>query len=372
MEKSLKERVVKEFLKIVRIDSLSLREDEMFSYLEEHFSNLPVEIEFIPYTIDSLGEGSGNLIIKLPANSPGRKSIFFDSHVDTVEPGIGINPVVDNGRIRSDGSTILGGDDKAGAAAMITALFEIIEKGMPHGEIYFLFTSAEEIGLTGVHHLDFKKIKADYGFVLDSNGKTGGVVVAAPHHYSYEIIVKGKSSHAGIAPELGINAIKTAAKIIDGLPQGKLNKDTVSNVGVVEGGLAVNIIPEQCIIRGEFRSHDKNEIKRLTDLISSIVDENKKNAVEITLKFQELYKGFSFSKNDGIIEFARKAVESIGLVPRFERSGGGSNTNLYNQNRIDAVNLAVGMMNVHSTEEYVEIEDLENTVKLILALVKSA
>ncbi len=372
MENTIRNMVVEEFVKIVKIDSLSLKEDKMFSYLKERMSHLPVEMEFLPYFIDETGSSSGNLIIKLNANKKNMKSIFFDSHIDTVEPGTGIKPVVTSKRITSDGSTILGSDDKAGAAAMIIALEQIISTAIDHGNIYFLFTSAEEIGLTGVHYLDYSKIKADYGFILDSHGKVGGIVVAAPHHTGYEVRVKGKASHAGIAPEQGINAIKIAAKIISGLPQGKLNRDTVANVGVIEGGQAINIIPEDCIIKGEFRSHNVDDIAGLKAGISETVDKFRKEALDIGLEFKELYKGFSFSKHDDIIKFTRQVIESIGLTPRFERSGGGSNTNLYNQHKLASVNLAVGMMNVHSTQEYIEIDDLENTVRLILAIVKAA
>ncbi|MGA2142605.1 MAG: M20/M25/M40 family metallo-hydrolase [Brevinematales bacterium] len=372
MENRVRERVVDEFINVVQIDSLSLKEEKMFAYLRQRLSGLPVEIEYLPYYIEELGAGSGNMIVRLPANDQNRKSIFFDSHVDTVEPGIGIKPVVSGGRITSDGTTILGSDDKAGTAAMLTALDEIISSGLKHGEIFFLFTSAEEIGLTGVHYLDYSKIKTDFGFVLDSHGKIGGVVVAAPHHIGYDISVKGKASHAGIAPELGINAIKIAARVIGDLPQGKLSKDTVANVGVIDGGQAINIIPEDCLIKGEIRSHNMDDISSLEAEITTAVEKQRKDALAINLEFRELYKGFSFSKNDEIIKFARKAIESMGLSPRFERTGGGSNTNLYNQFNLTSVNLAVGMMDVHSTGEYIEIDDLENAVKLILAIVKTA
>ncbi|MGA2141464.1 MAG: M20/M25/M40 family metallo-hydrolase [Brevinematales bacterium] len=372
MENTIRTRVVDEFVKVVKIDSLSLKEEKMFAYLRQRLTGFPVEIEFLPYFIEELGAGSGNMIVKLPANETGRKSIFFDSHIDTVEPGIGIKPVVTGDRIASDGTTILGSDDKAGTAAMLTALDEILSSDIKHGDIYFLFTSAEEIGLTGVHYLDYSKIKTDFGFILDSHGKIGGVVVAAPYHIGYEINVKGKASHAGIAPELGINAIKIAARIIGDLPQGKLSKDTVANVGVIDGGQAINIIPEDCLIKGELRSHNTEDVLRLKAEINQAVEKQRKDALDITLEFNELYKGFSFSKNDEIIKFAKKAVESLGLTPRFERTGGGSNTNLYNQFSLTSVNLAVGMMDVHSTGEYIEIDDLENAVKLILAIVKTA
>ena len=112
----IKERVVSEFRKIVQIGSLSLKENEMFSYLKKRLSGLPVNIESIPYTITEIGAVSENMIVKLPANESGRKKVFFDAHVDTVEPGLGINPVIEKGRIKSSGGTVLGADDKAGVS----------------------------------------------------------------------------------------------------------------------------------------------------------------------------------------------------------------------------------------------------------------
>lgn len=367
---ALRDRVTREFVEIVQIDSLSLKEEKMFEYLRKRLQGLPVNMEFVPYTIEEVGASSGNLIVKIPANMKGRRSVFFDSHVDTVEPGMGIKPVVGEKRIKSDGSTILGADDKAGVAAMIVAIEELVKSGAPHGDVFFIFTSAEEIGLTGVHHFDFSKIKADFGFILDSHGKVGGVIVAAPHHFGYTIQVKGKASHAGIAPDKGISAIKIAAKIAGALPQGKLGKNSVANIGVIEGGSATNVIPEDCVIKGEFRCHVYDDAMELKKQITKSVNLHKKNAQSVRLTFNEMYKGFSFSREDPIIRLVNKAIQSIGIKPRFERTGGGSNTNLYNEHRIKSLTLAVGMMNVHSTEEYVETDDLENLTRLILKIIE--
>ena len=132
---------------------------------------------------------------------------------------------------------------RPGFRAMIIAIEEIINSGIKHGDLCFLFTSAEEIGLLGVKYLDFSKIKDYYGFVLDSGGSVGGIVIAGPNHYNYEITVTGKASHAGMEPEKGINAIKIAAEIIDELPQGRLETNTTANVGIIEGGRASILSP---------------------------------------------------------------------------------------------------------------------------------
>jgi tripeptide aminopeptidase len=369
---NLLERVTSEFVGIVQIDSLSLKEEKMFAYLQKRLENLPVSMEFLPYTIQDIGMSSGNLIVRVPATAPNRRTVFFDSHVDTVEPGIGIKPVIVGNKVRSDGKTVLGSDDKAGVAAMIIAVEELCKSKVPHGEVLFIFTSAEEIGLTGVHHLDFTKIRADYGFILDSHGKVGGVIVAAPHHFGYTITVKGKASHAGIAPEKGISAIKIAAKIVSSLPQGKLGKNSVANIGMIDGGVATNIIPEECVIKGEFRCHIYSDAMVMKKQITETVSRHRDGAKKVELKFNEMYKGFSYDPKDPILRLVHKAIQSIGLKPRYERTGGGSNTNLYNQNKIASLTLAVGMTNVHSTDEYIETDDLENLTKLILKIVEIA
>jgi tripeptide aminopeptidase len=370
--KSLKERAVKEFVKMVQIDSLSLKEEKMFLYLRKRLSGLPVKTKFLPYTLPELNAKSGNLVVKLSANSRNKRAIFFDAHIDTVEPGIGIRPVIKGNRVESDGKTILGADDKAGAAAMVIALEEIINEKLPHGDIYFLFTSAEEIGLTGVRHLDLSGIKTDYGFILDSHGKVGGVITAAPYHYQYDITVRGKASHAGIAPENGISAIKAASRIVLSLPQGKISKNTVANVGMIDGGSATNVVPEECRIKGEFRSHRMEELEALKLKIKSIVEKNKKLARKIDCVIHEEYKGFSYQKEDAIIKLVKSAIREIGLKPRLEKTGGGSNTNIYNQKGVTSLTLAVGMANPHSTNEMIEIDDLENLTKLILKIIEIA
>ncbi|MCX7821567.1 MAG: M20/M25/M40 family metallo-hydrolase [Brevinematales bacterium] len=364
---NFKERVVNEFIELVKIDSISLEEKKLFDYLNDR---IKCEKIFQEYSVEELGVSSGNLIIKIPANTSNAKSIFFDAHVDTVEPGRGIIPIVknDEGRIVSSGNTILGSDDKAAVAAMVVAIEEILKNNFPHGDIYFLFTSAEEIGLIGIKHFDFSIIRPDFGFVLDSHDKVGRIVVAAPYHYKYKINIKGKASHAGIEPDKGINAIKVAAKIVSKLPQGKINKDTVANVGTIEGGKATNIVAENCEISGEFRSHSTYFIDKTKRKIEKIISKYKKEVIDIELDMKEMYKGFKYEINDDIVKYVTKALLSMGIKPIYEKSGGGSNTNIYNQNNIKALTLSIGMMNIHSTGEYIEIEDMVNLVKLILRL----
>jgi tripeptide aminopeptidase len=367
--KELQQKVLDKFINLVKIDSISLQEKNLFDFLLKEINNYPVEKKLQEYTVEEIGAISYNLVVKIPSNTTKKTiPIFFDAHVDTVEPGRNIKPVVDGNIIRSSGDTILAADDKSAVAAMLVAIEEITKENFPHGDIYFLFTSAEEIGLVGVQHLDFSDIRAKFGFILDSHDKVGKIIVGAPYHFRYEIKVKGKASHAGIAPEKGINAIKIAASIVTRLPQGKINRNTVANVGMIEGGKATNIVADDCIITGEFRSHKLEEINRIKGKIEEIVEKNRKYAVDIEVNFKELYKGFQFRRNDEIIKFASKAIRKLGIKPEYEKTGGGSNTNIYNQNGILSITLSTGMQNPHSTEEFIEIEDLEHLTRLIIIL----
>lgn len=367
----LRKRVLDEFINLVKIDSLSLEEERVFDYILQRVKDKNLEISLRKYFIEEIGKGSANLIIKIPANSAKAKSIFFDAHVDTVEPGRGIEPVIEDDRIKSSGNTILAADDKSAVASMLVAIDEIIRENFLHGDLFFLFTSAEEIGLMGIKNLDISDIKADFGFVLDSHGSVGRIITKAPFHYKYNIRVVGKAAHAGIEPEKGINAIKIASKIVSKLPQGRINRNTVANVGTIDGGKATNIIPDECIITGEFRSHMMENIERLKKMVEELVARNKKFAVDIELDIKELYKGFCFKKSDEIIKFAIRAIKEIGLTPVLEETCGGSNTNIYNENGIYSINLSTGMQNLHSTEEYIEISEMEKLTRLILTLAKN-
>lgn len=362
-----KNRVVQEFLTQVKIESHSFKEKKMFDYLEKRLTDIGLEVERIPYTTEE-GNSSENLVARLRANTSGKKTLFFDAHVDTVEPGVGIQPVIDGEVIRSSGQTILGGDDKAASAAMVVAAEEL--KHREHGDILFVFTSAEEVGLVGVRYLDFSRIQADYGFVLDSHGPVGGIIVAAPTQYQYEIFVTGKASHAGIAPEAGKNAIVAAGEILTRLPQGRINRYTVANVGVIDGGKATNIVADLCHIQGEFRSHREKDCEKLQRRIERLIHRKsfERKIEDVNVCFKKVYSGFRYEDDSPVIQLVSKAMGELGITPRLEWTGGGSNTNIYNQNGIPAVNLSVGMEEVHSLQEYIRIEDLDKLTSLIIKI----
>ncbi|UUZ94341.1 M20/M25/M40 family metallo-hydrolase [Paenibacillus sp. P25] len=191
-------RLVEEFIELVQVDSESGQEQEISRVLKEKFASYGLKVEEDDSAAKT-GHGSGNLICTLPANSARNlPKLFFTSHMDTVTPGKGIKPQIgQDGYIRSDGTTILGSDDKAGLAAMFEALRVLKENNIEHGQIQFVITAGEEMGLKGSRAMEAKWIDADFGYALDSNGEIGNIAVAAPTQSKVYITFTGRSAHAG-------------------------------------------------------------------------------------------------------------------------------------------------------------------------------
>ena len=163
------------------------------------------------------GHGAGNLIASMKGTVEGVDAIYFTCHMDTVVPGLGIKPELrEDGYVYSDGTTILGADDKAGIAALFEMIRTVKENDLPHGDIQFVITAGEESGLAGAKEMDASLITAKYGYAVDSDGKVGGIVTSAPYQAKLWTTIHGKTAHAGVAPEKGISAINIAAKSIVG------------------------------------------------------------------------------------------------------------------------------------------------------------
>ncbi|CAM3565850.1 Peptidase T [Marinicrinis lubricantis] len=227
------QRTINQFLDLVRIDSETKHERVICDALKRIFLGFGMNVHEDD-SASRTGHGAGNLIIDW-APSRGKEQvdpIFFTCHMDTVVPGRGIKPQVDeDGYIRSDGTTILGSDDKAGLAAIIEAVRAVEENGIAHGPIQFIITAGEESGLVGARAMDASQLKARYGFALDSNGKVGEIAVAAPAQAKLFIHIIGRSAHAGVNPEDGISAIQVASKAISKMPLGRIDHETTANIG---------------------------------------------------------------------------------------------------------------------------------------------
>lgn len=364
------ERLLNEFLELVQVDSETKFEAEIAKVLKGKFSSLGVEV-FEDDTTAITGHGAGNLICTLPATKEGVDTIYFTSHMDTVVPGNGIKPSVKDGYVVTDGTTILGADDKAGLAAMLEAIKQLKENNTPHGKIEFIITVGEESGLVGAKALDREKITAKYGFALDSDGKVGNIIVAAPTQAKVKATIFGKTAHAGVAPEKGISAITIAAKAVSRMPLGRIDEETTANIGRFAGGQQTNIVCDRVDILAEARSlipeKMEQQVQKMKDAFESAASEMGGRAeIEVTV----MYPGFKFGEGDHVVEVARRAAASMGLTSELLTSGGGSDANVIAGHGIPTVNLAVGYEEIHTTNERMPIEELVKTAELVVAIIE--
>ena len=365
-----RDRIVNEFLELVRIDSLTRHERKMADILKEKLEGMGLPV-YEDDAGDKIGGDAGNLICTFKGNKS-KPGILLAAHMDTVIPGTGKKPVIDGDVIKSDGTTILGGDDVAGIVSILETLRVVQEDGIKHGDIQVVFTVAEEGGLYGAKNLDYTRINAKYGFVLDSSGDIGSVAVIAPTQNKIDVTVAGKAAHAGMEPERGISAIQIASHAIANMKLGRIDDETTANIGMINGGQATNIICDSVEIRAEARSRDENKlVNQMLHMKDCFEVAAKKFGGSVDFKYELLYPSFRINKNDEIISILKKASSLSGINLKLEPTGGGSDTNIINGKGIKSVDLSVGMDKVHSVEEQININDLVKSAEFVLAIVKS-
>ncbi|WP_028610463.1 M20/M25/M40 family metallo-hydrolase [Paenibacillus harenae] len=370
-----KERLVEEFMELVRVDSETKHEQEISQVLKRKFEALGLQISEDDAAAKT-GHGANNLFALWEAEGtdPTAPTIFFTCHMDTVTPGAGIKPQLDaDGYIRSDGTTILGADDKAGISAMFEAIRIVKERAIPHGRIQFVITVGEESGLLGARSLDGSKLEAKFGYALDSNGKIGDIAVAAPTQAKVTIKMHGRSAHAGVNPEDGISAIQVAAKAIARMPLGRIDKETTANIGRFEGGGATNVVCDFVKLEAEARSIVQHKLdKQIEAMRAAVQSAAEEFGARGELESHVIYPAYQYDDEDPVVQLAKKAITAIGCTPRTFHSGGGSDANIFNGLGIPTVNLAVGYENIHTTKEQIKVEDLVKTTELVVEIIKQA
>lgn len=370
-----RQRLIDEFMELVQVDSETKHEAEISKVLVKKFSDLGLQVR-VDDTASQTGHGAGNLIAELPASGAGddAPTLLFTCHMDTVAPGNGIKPGLDeDGYLKSDGTTILGSDDKAGIAAILEGLRTVKEQNKAHGKLQIVITVGEESGLIGAKALDSAILNADYGFALDSNGAIGQVAVAAPSQAQVKIIFTGKSAHAGVNPEDGISAITVAAKAISFMKLGRIDHETTANIGRFEGGGETNIVCDHAVLFAEARSIVQ---EKLDQQLSSMKEAAEKAAGDLGagVDFQSeiIYPSFLFNEQDEVVQLAARAMKTLGLNVKTFHSGGGSDANIFNGHGVPTVNLAVGYEHIHTKQERIHADNLVKTAEVFAAIVQEA
>lgn len=363
-----RERIIKEFKELVSIDSPSFGEREMADVLTKKLSDLGFTV-----TEDKAGKvyggNAGNLYAYLPGDIEGAP-ILLSAHMDTVEPSRHKRAVVkEDGTITSDGTTVLGADDLSGVTAILEAIRSIQEKNIPHRSVEILFAIAEEVYIRGSEVFDYSLVKAKEAYTLDLSGEIGTAALKAPTLVSFEAVFTGKAAHAGFAPEEGIHAIGTAAKAITAIQMGRIDKETTVNVGLIEGGLARNIVPETCTLKGEVRSIRHEKALEETEKIRKAFTEAA-TAAKAKLEFTTSYGclAYSIEEEAPVVKRFEKACQELSIPTRYVETFGGSDNNNFVRNGISGIVMACGMHDVHSTKEHTHIDDLEKCTEIVIKL----
>ena len=324
---------------------------------------------------EMLDGDAGNVYCRIPPTSDASGTpIFLCAHTDTVPPEAEIDPVVgDDGIVRNAAGTILGSDNKAAVVAMLEAVRRLRDEGREHAGIELLFTSQEEVSLRGADAFDHTRLVATTGYVYDQGAPIGEIVLGSPHARLLDFRFHGTAAHAGMHPEDGRSAIAAASRAIADFRLGRVDEETSANVGVISGGTARNVVPEWCAFTAEVRSHNERKAVELArEMLESAAFAASLVDCEVESEVRPSFPGYRFRETDAPVRLAATALERAGFTPSYALSGGGADANVFNARGLQCVNLANGMMEIHTPDEHIAVADLEGMVEVTLALVDVA
>jgi len=362
-----KERLLNRFLEYVQIDSESRNEKAMGERLVKDLTALGLEVHTDKAGSNFASNGF-NVYARLKGTLPG-EPLIYSSHMDTVVPGNGVKPHVKDGVIYSDGTTVLGGDDKSGIAAIVEALTVIKENNLPCHTAEIVFSIGEEIGMFGAKNMDYDWFTAKKAVVLDHGGPIGNIVNCGPGQLKLFATVIGRASHAGLAPEKGINAIAVAAKGIARMNLLRIDEETTCNLGTFKAEGATNIVAPKAEIIGEIRSRNLDKLnaqaKHMVDCLQQACDEA---GAKLECELKTNYSSFNVSPDDPFITRLINVYTALGCKTELEKGGGGSDANIFSLHGITPLVLSTGMANVHTTQEILKVSDLEKAGEFTLGL----
>jgi tripeptide aminopeptidase len=330
---------------------------------------------------------TGNLLVDLPGTRKGPRLVFA-THLDTVPLCAGAKPKREGTRIVSDGTTALGGDNRSGCAVLVTLAETLLKHKLPHSPITLLFTVREESGLHGARELDPKDLGgATMGFNVDSK-LAAELVIGAVGQENWEVEIKGKASHAGVAPEKGISAMLVASIALTEAHRcgwfGKVVKPDghgTSNPGVFGGkagkpaGDATNVVTDYVYIKGEARSPNVTFAAAITEAYRAAfgkaqaeVKDAGGETAQVQFTHKPAYPAFQLADDAPVLKHAKRAAEAIGLKPTTLFSNGGLDANWFDKHGLPTVTIGAGQYEIHTVHEYVDLPEFANGCRLAVAL----
>lgn len=360
-------RIVEEFLRLIAIPSPSRGERQMADALKETLTALGCQVREDDAGTQ-IGGTAGNVIALLPGTVG--TPVLFAAHMDRVPNGDNICPIIADGKITSDGTTILAADDVSGIASILEGLRLLQESGRPHCDVEIAFTISEEKLLGGSRHLDFGRFRARNAYCMDSPGPTGRIINGAPGKAMLHVDVYGKPAHAGNAPEKGVNALTAAAKILAEIRDGRLDPETTVNWAIISAGNVTNVVCDHVRFTGEARSRDPEKLRAYVEYAKQHCEEViSHTAATHSFSAEFCYDGFTVAPEEEILTTLCGVLNASGIQPIIEAGGGGMDANRFNANGIRSVGVATGYSKNHSAAEELSISDLEKAGQLVCDLI---
>ena len=368
------------FVTLCEIDGPSRHEGHVAQFIKSLISEELSPSELIEDdSAVKTGSPCGNLIIRFDGGL-GSSPVFFNAHLDTVEPASGVRVQRKGDTFFSRGQTILGADDRSGIAIMIEVIRSLRDHNIPFRPIDLIFTTCEEVGLLGAKALDPDLIRGRFGYSLDTTG-VDRIVVGAPSANNIRAEISGISAHSGLNPEKGINAIVIASRAISNMLLGRIDDETTANIGIISGGTATNIVPDYVIVQGEVRSHSEEKLETYTRKIESAflnglnsitpVSNKGQPFPKLDFSFDRQFPAFRLSKSDEAVTLVQDAAFALNRDIELAVAGGGSDANIFNGYGLSTAIISTGMTNVHTTDEFIRLQDMTKTSELILAMLTS-
>jgi tripeptide aminopeptidase len=366
-----RERLHATFEALCRIPSPTGDERGVADWITQELTGLGLAVEEDDAGA-SIGSSAGNLLAAIPGS--GSRALLLCAHMDTVPLTAPVDPVRLDSGWENANEGILGADNKAAVAAIIE-LARMFAAASPRPEIgvELLFTVAEETGLNGAKQFDVKRLRSDFGYVLDHASPLGEIITASPTHMRINAEIRGRAAHAGVQPEQGVNAIVAAAHAITKMPQGRFDDETTANVGTVCGGTATNVVADRCSVSAEVRAVEQEQVDRyVTAAIDALEDAADTAGCDLDLNLQQMFTGYRLGPREHSVALAGRALRRLGYDPSLRSSGGGADANALRLNGFPCTNLANGTERAHQRTERVSFAALEGNLDLVLALVAEA
>lgn len=359
-----RERLVNNFIDMVKVDSPSRKELKMATWLVDYLKERGIEA-VLDNAGDAIGGNCGNLVAYIKGESS-ENPICFAAHMDQVVPCEGVKPIIEGNIIKTDGTTTLGADDKGGIAVILEGLEAVLENKVPHRDIYLLFTVCEEVGLKGAKNLNCDNLPCKDVIIFDAGGPTGAITYKGPSQETISVTFHGKKAHAGVEPEKGVNAIVVASHAISNMNIGRIDEVTTSNIGRIEGGGATNVVTDEVTFTAEIRSHEPAKLEsEIAHMKKCCMDAADKFNAKCEFNHQNSYPRFEVDTESFVYKLSEEGLRKAGVEPEAKVTGGGSDANIIASYGYRCAILSLGMYQVHTVNEYANIDDMYNAANAV-------